>query len=127
MPNCLSDCDRTVPVGRKEEDVGSCIVFERLVLLGGEEHGEILVPPVKGNLHENLVLAKLSIIGDVIEDHEHGSRVIIFSVGVSRDDVLLDVVYLINLVHVVLGRYVANGNVLGELFDDILSWSLYES
>jgi hypothetical protein len=95
--------------------------------MGGEEHGEILVPPVKGNLHENLVLAKLSIIGDVIEDHEHGSRVILFSVGVSRDNVLLDVVYLINLVHVVLGRYVANGNVLGELLDDILSWSLYES
>ena len=80
--------------------------------------------PVECDLVEDLVLAKLSVVRDVIENHKHGARVVVLAHWVLGDDLLLDVVDLVDLGCVVHGGYVADGDVLGELFDDVLGGRL---
>jgi hypothetical protein len=79
-----------------------------------------LVASVESDLVEDLVLAKVSIVGNVVQDHKDRAGIVAFSAWVGRDDFLFDVVYGVDLIGVVRGVDEADGDVLGELFNDVL-------
>jgi hypothetical protein len=124
---CLAYGNGRIPVSGEKMYIGSGIVFESLVFLRGEKHGKILMATIKRNLVEDFVLAEIALVRHIVEDHKHGSDIILFSTRISRDELLFLFIHTVNLVDRMVWINVCDRNMFGKFFDYILGGRLYES
>lgn len=103
------------------------IIIESLVLLRRQKHRKVLVTPVECDLVENLVVTKLAVERNVVQNHKHRARVVLLASRVARYDFLLQLVNCINLLGTVLRIDIGNRNVLGELLNHVLRRRLDEA